>query len=409
MTHSSAPPRTLVTACGGLLTICTSAALNAHSEGESRDRQPQWTQDSGQPSDGQPEILSKLEGVWRVEVEVNPSMWGTLHGGRQILEDATPGESGNINRDHSTRDRRDPNRNRFPSGDPPQSADHDDTPIHNGSDYRAIADTKLILDGEILRERMILLDGESAESPDDPAHDLDQKNNDDDDNEDAIENNNIGGQPITEDTARHGIDDATQCLAFISFDEADNSYTMVMMNSKDGEIFHERGQYDATSNRIVFAGGPEGADRQGRQPSMVEPSPDKPDDDAGGRGNQPYRTPSSTDRVREPGRVQPMGGHENVCVVLQLHDNDSYEVTMYAGNTLDRYRADPAANPASDPTSRPGSAPQPESDAFADAMGDIVYRATYTRASASQEALYERLLDTSEEGSTRTSMRNGRP
>ncbi|MBK7405326.1 MAG: hypothetical protein IPJ41_12010 [Phycisphaerales bacterium] len=336
-----------------------------------------------------------------VNVQINPALWSRMHRDRGMPGATKPGESGLENkadpRDPDKRratrpgqdsDRQDGNRTRDPAQ--PDQGDQSTAGLHDG--FHGVARTDLILDDQILRERMVILPASGARDPgslrgrdNQPENDPSDKkpSNNNPSSHDSSRNGDAHqpAQPNDGSMLQSGLENATQCLAFISFDEDDDSYTIVLMNSRDGEIYKESGRYDAGSNRIVFDGNMrDDADRPGRT--------------GAGAGEQPSST------RREPGSMNTRAtrAQHEVRVELELRGDDSYEVTMYQGSAA----GSGVGDPNSAPDQRTGQ--QPYTTKSADARGNIVYRATYTRADASQEGLYQRMLD-AEDSSSRTSWR----
>jgi len=228
----------LTTICGTALALSAPAiAQNARptdNENRVRTAQPRNATNTDAES-----VLRRLEGLWSVELRVNEALWNMTTRDRSAWSD----RQGDSHRDGVTDRERVVN----PEGD-----DLNRQPVHahdraEPRTMTGVAETSLIMDGKILRER-------------------------------AFINNNLNSSSSAPDPDRRSgavrIDPSSSMstLSFISFDEPSGTYSAVFMSSKDGMMHFDQGRFDASSNRIVFEGRRDSQDGVYRGPRGANPS-----------------------------------------------------------------------------------------------------------------------------------------
>ena len=200
----------LTTICGTALALSTPAiAQNARpSDNENRVRTAQPRSATNPEAES---ILRRLEGLWTVEMRVNEALWNMSTGDRSAWSDRD-------NRPTTGRDN-------APQGQPNS---YDAGAKVEPRTLQGAAETSLVMDGKILRER-------------------------------AFINNTMGASGSSDADRRTGAtriepSGSMSTLSFISFDERNGTYSAVFMSSKDGMMQFDSGRFDASANRIVFEG-----------------------------------------------------------------------------------------------------------------------------------------------------------
>ncbi|HLO42652.1 MAG TPA: DUF1579 family protein [Phycisphaerales bacterium] len=285
--------------------------------------------------------------------------------------------------------------------------------IPNAVTISGVAETKLILGGQILQQTVLVENmGQAMAKPSvQPGNRPGSGAQPIDPNSSEHDATNPG-QPAPNDENRSRVPgaehrDATMQpalgergftgVSFIAFDENSRTYSIAFMDSMHGEIRYDTGTFDAASNRIVFDGRDPGTGGGMNRPSSASP----PSTPATG-------TPRADTR-------QTASGHDNVRVVLELLGNDQHRVTMYkVGGVqnipeLDRNASTPtpAATPGNRNQPAESSSGQPSTPSSTDARsfekpGNIIYQATFTRTSGSDSQRIQDALKNSESKSRTT-------
>jgi hypothetical protein len=375
--------RQMALACGLAMSITTAGAAMAQQE-QPRPSQPTTTRPvqpittPSQPdrttdrtlttTGAAPQLLRDLEGVWRVEVKVNPEFWELKHSGPPGLkrdgemdrdrDDKTtpgadrPGDTNKLNQpgqpdrpgqptDPDNPDRvKDPfKRDTSPTGTQPGLTD--------AKTFIGYAETRLVLGNHILQQSIVVPDmqhsGAGRTAP----------------------NLNAPNEIPTTTTG-----DMFRGMSFLAFDEGSKEYTAVFMDSRRGQIHCDRGNYDESNRKLVFEG----------------------------KGHM------------DSGKMD----RDNVRVVLEVLNSTQHRVTMYkadAGkltpgiNQPNRINQPDATRPGQpgrtdqpdagrpgqpdrilQPENRPG---QPD---LSGSEGTIIYQATYTKAQSSDAPKFRRLI-----------------
>jgi hypothetical protein len=296
-------------------------------------------------------VLERLEGVWKVEVSMNDSMSKKP----DDMKNKQPNEQDPARRDATT------------SRDDKTPAGLQTTTSKTFSGY---AERKLVLGENILQETIVVPDMDMGMKDRQPTQTPSPDGN----------------------RADH---DGFRGMSFISFDEGDQSYRIVFMDSKHNDMHVDAGTYDASRSRIVFHG------KEGKHM----------DGSAKHNGTKSGTQSDPADFARQPARdkdMMPNGGkrfsdHGDVRVVVEIIGDDQHRVTMYkVSSDMDVTR--PGEPRTGDPAaSRPASTPGTQRDADKnnpDTMRDfpanaeaVVYRAVYTRASGAEANRYQQLID----------------
>ncbi|MGE3108143.1 MAG: DUF1579 family protein [Phycisphaerales bacterium] len=302
-------------------------------------------------------VVRQLEGVWRVEVKVNPSLF---------MEQAGQKDGMSPSRTNPRPDR--------PGNEAPgttRDTDHAKDMSKTCSGY-AVSD--LIMGDQILRQSLVSYDmgklsGHDGMSQPGNRNDPNSPSRDRNDPNSPSRNPNDPNAPGKDRDNRDAKADLTTGsraftgLSFISFDPQRDQYQAVFMDSRTGEIESRSGTFDATGSRIVFE---DGTSNYGTSPSDQNRS------------------------MRDAAR-------QNVRVVVEILSNDRYRVTMH------KIGATGTPSPSTDRNN-----PTPASPTTGTNLDkDVVYEATYTRASATEEQTIRDLVDRNlgREGRSSTGMR----
>ncbi|MEZ6235433.1 MAG: hypothetical protein R3B68_14700 [Phycisphaerales bacterium] len=444
-------PGRLFLACGAAAALLAPGALaqsqNQPGSRNDQNRQSQTNQPGQQRTTQQPgqfdnrdarndapSILQRLEGVWRVEMRVNPAVWSNRQNwnadrmNNDAIRDPMRDGTERTNPSATTPSRDNPNQPssrdgaRNPAGSNtgdgmnqpgsrtnPSAQDQNrqdrfndrDNAMHNSlasgqSTFYGIAQTSLIMDGNIMQERLNIMGADPSQTGLTPAtspsttRDADRANqnrsnpggttnNQDRDARVPGDANRVPGfnqnpegfdrddqQPMqsfdseqfrqewTRNAARWSREDAVaECLSFISFDPDTQTYSAVFMNSIDGSMHQCSGTYDASSRRIVFEGvkpngmhNGAGVGQHNNQNNNqhVNANPGAHTDPA--RIADPSRTanqPAGADSHHQGDMASRAWSHNNVRVELELFGDDMIRVTMFDSMAFpgDRWNTQP--------------------------------------------------------------------
>jgi len=389
--------RTLICVCGAAAAIISAPALAQQGTTPSTPRpdstrQPASTTRSDQTQQqrdamGKPgaqdtaRVLSRLEGVWKVEVSMNES-WtkaAGMHGDKS--KDAM--SRTDANRD-ANRDASNPDANR-PAGTQPGDRDRDgmnptnpqrtDRDLESGrpaglrstdsKSFTGYAERRLVLGENILQESIVIpamgFDGMKQENPASRPHDT-----------------------------MHTGDDANafRGMSFLSFNEETDNYRIIFMDSQHNDIHVDSGEFDASRNCIVFNGE---SDKSWKS-------------DSSKTTGTPGTKSDPADFGRQPGRDKDMkltgkSGHSqrgDVRVVLEILGNDQHQVTMYKVGADANRPGEPRTGTPANTTPAAGQPNANRPDTMRDLPANaesIVYRAVYTRATGAEATRFRQLID----------------
>lgn len=341
-------------------------------------------------------ILKGLEGMWRVDMRINPAQWdlsqaragqngtGQTPGVDRSSNDGRPGTPPSTDQPRTTTPSNpsDPNR---PGSSGNTSGNNTGNNTGNNSGNNAATDAmaysdgvasqgycekRWVLGGEILQESSVIPDLGAVMTP-------------------GMDTN--GTSPATgttpastpSQTGRPSIEALEagrmfQGLSFLSFDEATQRFDFVCMDTRQSGIHHATGTFDASTNRIEFdiqdvMGGSEsgmgermdGSMRRGNdgystpatQPGAHDPNdPNRPQATPGANPtnaanpstqNPARTTPGQPTRPAQPEQANPAqqqmyeirannAGHGmggTMHVVVEILSPDQHRVTMYRGNS----------------------------------------------------------------------------
>lgn len=291
----------LLLACGTIMSVMTAGAL-AQNEQPSKPTQPipdrpviepvfPTTPSKTTTSTSAPDILRQMEGVWRVEIQCNHDHWnkdGMNTPNRMSQPNSQPNprpvdpSRPNDPLKPTDQDRTNPTQPTDPSKPAdPNNPDKIQDPfkrnqpgVNSGElkQYVGYAETKLILGGNVLQEKIIIPDMLATGSGKTPGR--------------------IDGSPTTVPSSADS--NMFRGLGLISFDPGSQQYHCVFVDSRSGQMHHHTGSYNESEKKLVF--------------------------DAG----------SSS----EPGK--PGMEHKNVRVVVDMISPTQHRVTMYANDATGR-------------------------------------------------------------------------
>lgn len=176
--------------------------------------------------------------------------------------------------------------------------------------------------------------------------------------------------------------ETSRSLSFFSFDPSANEYSAVFMSDMDGTMHHSTGKYDSGSRRIVF--GKSGSEKTTEAVDASVPRSDQRRSERDGRRRR---------------------GQREAHAVLQMKDENTFEVTMYLGDEIPG-----AANRGSDAKERDAVSDVRDDERSADASDDerrepdaeqrssrelpnnVLYRATYKKAQLQRQSNYDRAM-----------------
>lgn len=457
---------TLSTVCGTILSIVSLAQTNT-TQDRTRDTDRQGhnrttMQDGGAGRSTDPQrgansaniasaesVLRDMEGVWKVDVRINPAAWSHM-GGDKSNKMKQDRPSGSDARRTTTTDKDRPSSERDSGSTSDPDAPHDlekETDDHGRTDqgrkkiqtnttmrevqpgesqfsktsFSGYAQTKRVLGENVLQETIVLPDMKQKMPGGSKTDDRRTASDD----------------SLSEDNDFRGI-------TMLTFDEHSNTYSIAFVDNCSGRIFHDTGTYDASSRRIVFNGkdvgerGNSGMNRdsgasntdasRNRRDGATTSGNTNNNRNTTDSGENRTTTDNNTDRTTtsnnrnttnnntnrtttdnnrsttdaNTGADRPQahyhddgaGYHgsrdmDDVRVVLELIGKNQYRATMYKVSPDEAAGWTPPGNTAQNRT-------LPADDANAQApevTGNVVYVATYTRAEGSERVQYERMLD----------------
>lgn len=373
-------------------------------------------------------VLSDLEGTWRVSIQVNPAFFHEMGGHGNGNADWKTGDSPTYDNKSGTNPDRDQQKKDYsptknpanPSSTYPGSGSNNSntpkntnpktvtsnpgtattpsstrsTDMSSTKTCEGYAVSELIMGGKVLRQSFVSNDMGANSMGYDASRDHARPDANKPENRTDGETNVKGdAKPDRAEHANRGSmnleEGAFRGLSFFSFDPSDSTYQAVFMDSKSGEICTRSGTYDASSRRIVFEGSGKDA--------------------SGARDNKAGMNLGDTH------------------VVVEILSNDQHRVTMYKGSADSRTSTAGYNTPGSINT--PGNTPgtpntpnntnntntpkTPGSPARTDggtpgntnttpgtttstpalAMNDnVIYTATYTRATSADRTKINNLL-----------------
>jgi hypothetical protein len=367
-------------------------------------------------------ILTSLEGIWNVNVQVNRSNWDMMNRGMQT-DRRTPGQDGTgldttnpqqrdrqgvdvdtdqpqTQREREARERLERERQERENNPGTERGDQRQPGMQDGAQSQmgtadGLARSQAILGGDILRTTLIF-GAEAASTRTNPAG---QDRQDQDRNPQRDQQDRNGQNPGDLDRAqpRDGMTTTTtggmmdnnslRSVSFLGYNEGTGEYNLVLMTAHGGGIHYFTGQYDQSDRRIIFTSADSGSTRS---------------------------TPAGSQRDvndGQPATRGAVGDTGSMSVVLQLEGNDSYTVTAYRGTATtgstvgsgvndtqpalggQPERRDRDANPGQDGATQTSIAP------------NVIYKATYTKADNTMRSQYDRIFDEREQAERRTPVR----
>lgn len=360
--------RRLICACGAAAALLStplfaqSGTNPANPSRPSTDRQPTETRPTVRPTDARPAsgqtsdsaLLSRLEGVWKVEVSLHDA-WSELKHMRQDK----PAEP---------MTRPDPN---TPRPAQPEDRNRDTTAAGTAKTFTGYSERKLVLGDNILQESIVVPDMPSGTMKTD------------------------GMRDAGPDSATQNREDEFRGMSFIAFNEPAQTYQIVFLDSMHNDIHVDSGRYDAQSRALVFHGKSDGHKSDGYK------SDGQKSINPGGSGTQPGHESDPADFSRKPagedvskGDSKHRAGYGDVRVVVEVMSDDQHRVTMYRQNAMATTTRPTDAQNNRPGTGQPGDAARPDDNRLtASASEAIVYRAVYTRATGAEASRYQRLID----------------
>jgi len=397
----------ILAVCGTCLAVCGAAfAQNSTTRPDSNNNkdntintrpatQPERTARGNQQANaGEQQILRQLEGTWKVEVSVNTSMWNPhlfkdgagkdgmgkdrmnktpgTDGTRQTNPGATtPGTANPGTTNPGATNPGTTNPGTTPgAGSPPGAGTYSTAGFQT---FTAYSGARLVLGDNVLQQTTIIPDMPMMKKGMDAT---------------------MGRTPESGKlNNKSGADDEYKGMFFLSFDEPSNTYNMVFMDNCHGQMHFASGNYDSSTNRIVFNSSEEGYGRNGDAYRSDRPAHGYTPGAAGDgrndadRANDPNRTknpggvnandPRNNDvkrdadgkdgvveenreAIRDALQNSNRGGasdgmmkqHGDVQVVLEIISPDEHRVTMYTSNGPNQ--SDRLGTPGMD---RPGMTP----------------------------------------------------
>ncbi len=424
-------PSTLTLICGSILTITAAFANGQQPTPATQPAQPPSqpsTQPGGTPrpttprpagipadpsrrqaSGAEDAILRQLEGTFKVDVTINPALWGGKEGKPSVRGahpvQTTPRSGTGNDPSKTTPEQNDKTKDADDRGTTPSDPAQpgaEDKHAGMGSSFSGFAQNRVLLNGNVLEEHVIVpgMGHGEAQKPD------------------AVRPAQPGGAVPAINAA-----DAFQGLMVLSFDDSTRTYGLAFIDSTMGRMHYATGEFDATTKRLTFNGNgmdhddsDRGMDRDragdndrvnndratpaGREPgdrtdqpgtirnrnSNNEPRTNPNEGTGGTSDSQVGKTGENPSNAGQHGGAQmPMrqrGGMGDIRVVVELIGNDQHRVTAYrtgmerSGNAGENSPSN--TSPSNTATGKPeavaGDGP---------AEGDVIYRATFTRISGS--------------------------
>ncbi len=318
----------------------------ARQPGQTTTTQPGQTQPGRTTSNIGQFNLRDLEGVWRVDVNVNPQIFKAQ---KSTTSTSTPGIDTGKDKDL---DRDQPGQDRTPPG---QSGGLSSS---STSSFSGFAESDLIFNDRVVRQEIVIPDMkvQGASSS-------------------GVSGGAIGQPPSTTTTGRSG-SDIFRGMTLISFDEQNRKYHIAFLDNQHGEIKHCTGTYDPSQNRIVFN-------------SMASTS-----------GTSTLRTSSGSGLPENVKVVLEVLSPDSHRVTMYQPSSSSTTSTPTTPST----RTDPTRPPTTPPGQtggQPGQPGQPSTIAMGDSEGTVIYRATYNKATGADATKARDLLKEDDRRTTR--------
>lgn len=336
-------------------------------------------------------ILTSLEGMWNVQVQVNRTNWELMRsGGRESMRDRREGSESDQRRDGAQPDANNPRTDREnerevrerelrEQDDDRQTRTATRTQDQRMATAEGMARSHAILGGDILRTTVIFGEGTgSTTTTDRPERDGDR------DQQRGAQRDR--GQTPTSTQRGEMDNNSLKSVSFLGYDDNTGQYNLALMTGQGGAIHYFTGKYDQSSRRIVFTGDEQRSGAAGqRNPSSTT-----------GRDGQTSTT---------QGQNQSLGS--GMTVVLQMDDSDSYTVTAYRGSTSVSTGAGSGSGSSTELGGQPGQRRggegeqdqrqgelrQDRSGGQATIAPNVIYKATYTKADASTRSQIEQRFE----------------
>ncbi|UYV13279.1 MAG: hypothetical protein NCW75_03095 [Phycisphaera sp.] len=341
-------------------------------------------------------ILTSLEGIWNVNIQVNRTQWdamtrsrlGTTDSDRTGLNrdrlDSTNPDQGtdrnprerDIEREGTEIDRQDGTREQD-RRDRENIQERGERGSERGSGQMSSADgmarSNAILGGNILQTKSIFgADGATTRSttgrtPD--RQDRDAGNNPQRDADRQAQERDGMGQMDNSNL---------QSMSFLGYDQNSDEYNLALMTGQSGTIHNFTGKFDRSDRRIVF--------------KSVDSSP---------------VSTSTTDRrsTDRSGTTTSGTQMKDMTMVLRMDGNDTYTVTAYSGSTTTTGTTDRGTDLGGQPSRGDdrGTNNQDRDRGVGDRQGqdatgsslpaNIIYKATYTKADRNMRSQHDRMFD----------------
>lgn len=372
-------------------------------------------------------ILTSLEGIWNVNVQVNRTQWDALDrmgqrrtdpgrtdpdrpGTDRGLDSTNPDQRDDRNprerdaeREGTERDRQEGAREqarrdreqiqeRRERAQEQSGRDRDGANPAQSDASRSggietadgMARSHAILGGDILRTTVMFGTGTSTQptptrqAPDSQERDAERNPQRDNDRDGVQRDGTSTMTPMSAMDTRN-----LQSMSFLGYDQNSGEYNLALMTGHSGSIHYFTGKYDQAERRIIF--------------KSVDSSPVSTSTTDRRSTTTPSTTGSSVTTT--------MGTQmEGMTVVLQMDGNDTYSVTAYRGSTARDSGAqrgtDLGGQPARDQNRENGRDARRETgdrqnqDASRSMISpNVIYKATYTRADSSMRSQHDRMFD----------------
>lgn len=367
-------------------------------------------------------ILTSLEGIWKVNVRVNRTQWDALDrmgqhrtdpdrpGTDRGLDSTNPDQRDDRNprerdaeREDTERDRQNGTREqarrdreqiqeRRERGQEQSGRDRDGANPSRSDASRSggiesadgMARSHAILGGDILRTKVIFGTGTATQptttrqAPDSQDRDAERNPRRDNDRDSVQRNGTSTTTPMSATDTRN-----LQSMSFLGYDQNSGEYNLALMTGKSGSIHYFTGKYDQAERRIIF--------------KSVDSSPVS----TSTTDRRSTTTPSTSGSSVTTTTGTQM---EGMTVVLQMDGNDTYSVTAYRGSTAQdsgaRRGTDLGGQPARDQNrenrrdARRDTGDRQNQDASRSMISpNVIYKATYTRADSSMRSQHDRMFD----------------
>lgn len=301
-------------------------------------------------------ILTSLEGIWNVKVQVNRTNWDAMN--------APTGDRGSQERrDETNPQRNETDERRERAERQAERGERQGANPQREQDMRAasvdgMARSHTILGGDILRTTVLF--GQGVPQSDGTRNDGRERD------ADRMRDRAAGGQLDP---------NSLQSVSFLGYNDRADEYQLALMTGQGGAIHYFTGKYDPGARRIVFTS----TDRTPQSSLRDEQDGANRNDDA-------------TSSIAQTGTT------EGMSVVLQLEGDDRYTVTAYRGPTSVETVTQRGTDLGGQPTQRredgrEADKRQDRYDGRATIAPNVIYKATYTKADAGMRSQHDRLFD----------------